>query len=130
MLWYHVPLTPQLLWVVPITLVMTAFVSGCSLIFSAMQVRVRDIGMAMPLLLQLWMFASPVVYPLHQVPERYRDWYVLNPMVGVIENFRAALLGTALDYHSLWISTIVSAALLPLAYLYFKRVEATVADVI
>lgn len=130
MLWYHVPLTLHLLWVFPITLVMTAFVSGCSLIFSAMQVRVRDIGMAMPLLLQLWMFASPVVYPLHQVPARFRSWYVLNPMVGVIENFRAALLGTAFDTQSLMISTIVSAVLLPLAYLYFKRVEATVADVI
>jgi len=130
MMYYHVPLTLHSLWVIPITLVMTAFVSGCSLVFSAMQVRVRDIGMAMPLLLQLWMFASPVVYPLHQVPERYREWYVLNPMVGIIENFRAALLGTGLDLHSLWISTLVSAALLPLAYLYFKRIEATVADVI
>jgi lipopolysaccharide transport system permease protein len=130
MLYYHVPLTLHVLWVFPITLVMTAFVSGCSLVFSAMQVRVRDIGMAMPLLLQLWMFASPVVYPLHQVPERYREWYILNPMVGIIENFRAALLGTSLDLHSLWISIIVSAALLPLAYLCFKRIEATVADVI
>jgi lipopolysaccharide transport system permease protein len=130
MFYYRVPLTLHVLWVIPITLVMTAFVSGCSLVFSAMQVRVRDIGMAMPLLLQLWMFASPVVYPLHQVPERYRDWYVLNPMVGIIENFRAALLGTPLDHHSLMISTIVSLALLPLAYLYFKRIEATVADVI
>jgi lipopolysaccharide transport system permease protein len=130
MLYYHVPLTLHVLWVFPITLVMTAFVSGCSLVFSAMQVRIRDIGMAMPLLLQLWMFASPVVYPLNQVPERYRAWYLLNPMVGIIENFRAALLGTPLDTHSLWISTIVSAALLPLAYLYFKRIEATVADVI
>jgi lipopolysaccharide transport system permease protein len=95
-----------------------------------MQVRVRDIGMAMPLLLQLWMFASPVVYPLKQVPLKFRDWYVLNPMVGVIENFRAALLGTEFDFHSLWISAIVSACLLPLSYLYFKRIEATVADVI
>jgi ABC-type polysaccharide/polyol phosphate export permease len=51
-------------------------------------------------------------------------------MVGIIENFRAALLGTGLDTHSLWISTIVSAVSLPLAYLYFKRIEATVADVI
>jgi lipopolysaccharide transport system permease protein len=130
MFYYNVSLTPQALWIIPITLIMTTFVSACSLVFSAMQVRVRDIGMAMPLLLQLWMFASPVVYPLHQVPERYRDWYVLNPMVGIIENFRAALLGTPLDHHSLMISTIVSLALLPLAYLYFKRIEATVADVI
>ena len=128
--WYHVPLTIEALWILPITLVMTTFVSACSLVFSAMQVRVRDIGMAMPLLLQLWMFASPVVYPLKQVPAKYRDLYVLNPMCGVIENFRAALLGTGMDFHSLWISAIVSAVFLPLAYLYFKRIEATVADVI
>ncbi|MEO8563673.1 MAG: ABC transporter permease [bacterium] len=130
MFYYHVPLTLRVLWVIPITLVMTAFVSACALVFSAMQVRVRDIGMAMPLLLQLWMFASPVVYPLNQVPEKYRELYVVNPMVGIIENFRAALLGTAFDSHSLSISIIVSALLLPLAYLYFKRIEATVADVI
>jgi lipopolysaccharide transport system permease protein len=130
MFYYHVSITPQIVWIIPITLVMTAFVSACALVFSAMQVRVRDIGMAMPLLLQLWMFASPVVYPLKQVPLKFRDWYVLNPMVGVIENFRAALLGTEFDFHSLWISAIVSACLLPLSYLYFKRIEATVADVI
>src|SRR5215217_4739683 len=124
MFYYHVSLTPQALWIIPITFIMTTFVSACSLVFSAMQVRVRDIGMAMPLLLQLWMFASPVVYPLKQVPERFRDWYILNPMVGVIENFRAALLGTEFDFHALWISTIVSALLLPMSYLYFKRVEA------
>jgi homopolymeric O-antigen transport system permease protein len=130
MFYYHVSLTPQALWILPITLIMTMFVSACSLVFSAMQVKVRDIGMAMPLLLQLWMFASPVVYPLKQVPAKFHDWYVLNPMVGVIENFRAALLGTEFDFHSLWISAIVSALLLPISYLYFKRVEATVADVI
>jgi len=130
MLWYHVSLTPQALWIFPITLIMATFVGACALVFSAMQVRVRDIGMAMPLLLQLWMFASPVVYPLRQVPEKFRDYYVLNPMVGIIENFRAALLGTELDFRSLWISAIVSAVLLPLSYLYFKRIEATVADVI
>jgi len=89
-----------------------------------------DIGMAMPLVLQLWMFGSPVVYSLRQVPERYRDYYVLNPMVGIIENFRAALLGSPLDRHALAISTALSLVLLPVSYLYFKRVEATVADVI
>jgi lipopolysaccharide transport system permease protein len=130
MFYYHVSLTMQALWLLPVTLVMAAFTTACALIFSAMQVRVRDIGMAMPLVLQLWLFASPVVYPLRQVPERLRDYYVLNPMVGIIENFRAALLGTPLDQHSLIISTVISVLLLPLSYLYFKRVEATVADVI
>lgn len=130
MLYYDISLTWQALWILPIVVVLTSFVSACALVFSAMQVRVRDIGMAMPLLLQLWLFASPVVYPLNQVPERYRDLYVLNPMVGIIENFRAALLGTPLDTRSLSISAIVAAVMLPLSYLYFKRIEATVADVI
>jgi lipopolysaccharide transport system permease protein len=130
MLYFDVALTSQALWLIPVTLVLTAFLTGCALVFSAMQVRIRDIGMAMPLLLQLWLFASPVVYPLQQVPERFRGLYVLNPMVGIIENFRASLLGTPIDRHSLAISAIVSALLLPLSYLYFKRVEATVADVI
>jgi lipopolysaccharide transport system permease protein len=130
MIYFHVALTAQALWLIPVTLVMAAFTTACSLIFSAMQVRVRDIGMAMPLVLQLWMFGSPVVYSLRQVPERFRDYYLLNPMVGIIENFRAALLGNPIDSHSLVISTVMSAVLLPLSYLYFKRVEATVADVI
>jgi lipopolysaccharide transport system permease protein len=130
MIYYHVSLTLAALWLVPVTLIMALFTTACALIFSAMQVRVRDIGMAMPLVLQLWLFASPVVYPLRQVPERLRDYYVLNPMVGIVENFRAALLGMPLDLHSLMISTVVSVVLLPVSYLYFKRVEATVADVI
>jgi lipopolysaccharide transport system permease protein len=130
MVYYRVPLTGQALWILPITLVLATFATSCALIFSAMQVRVRDIGMAMPLLLQLWMFASPVVYPLEQVPTRFRAYYVLNPMVGIIQNFRAALLGTPFDWRSLSLAAAVSACLLPLTYLYFKRVEATVADVI
>ena len=85
----------------------------------------------MPLLLQLWMFSTPVVYPLSAVPQRFRSLYVLNPLVGVIENFRRVVLqGVEPDFQSLAISTISAAILLPLTYLYFKRVEATMADVI
>src|ERR1700752_1020465 len=102
-----------------------------SLVFSVVQVRFRDVGVAMPLLLQLWMFASPVVYPLSAVPVRLRGCYALNPMVGVIENFRRVMLqGIAPDFYSLGISALVAAVLLPIAYLYFKRVEATMADII
>jgi lipopolysaccharide transport system permease protein len=68
---------------------------------------------------------------LSAVPQRYKAWYVLNPLVGVIENFRRVVLqGIEPDYHSLAISAIVAAILLPLTYLYFKRVEATMADII
>jgi len=131
MLYYHVPLTPNVLYAVPILAVLTVFITGAALALSAAQVRYRDIGVALPLFLQLWMFATPVVYPLSAVPQRFRGWYVLNPLVGVIENFRRVVLqGVEPDYHSLAVSAIVAAILLPLTYLYFKRVEATMADVI
>ena len=87
--------------------------------------------MAMPLLLQVWMFASPVVYPLNAVPERFRSLYLLNPMAGVIENFRRVVVeGTAPDVSQIAISAILAMILLPLAYIYFKSVDATLADII
>jgi lipopolysaccharide transport system permease protein len=131
MFYYHVTITAQVLWLLPIVAVLAAFVTGMSLIFSATQVRFRDIGMAMPLLMQLWMFASPVVYPLDQVPARFRGLYDLNPMVGIIESFRrVSVLGAQPDIRLLGLAALISVALLPLAYAYFKKVEATVADVI
>jgi lipopolysaccharide transport system permease protein len=130
MAYYHVALTAAVVWVVPVTLILTMLLTSASLVMSGLQVKFRDIGMAMPLLLQLWMFASPVVYPLEQVPARFRDLYMLNPMVGVIQNFRAALLGQAIEPRSLLISGVIALVLLPVSYVYFKHVEATVADVI
>jgi lipopolysaccharide transport system permease protein len=131
MVYYHVPITMQAVWLAPIIVVLAAFVTAISLIFSATQVRFRDIGMAMPLLMQLWMYASPVVYPLDKVPARYRGLYELNPMVGIIESFRrVSVLGTGPDVRLLGLAALISFALLPLAYAYFKRIEATVADVI
>lgn len=131
LLYYHVPFTVNALYAVPIILVLTLFVTAMALFFSAAQVRFRDVGVAMPLLLQLWMFASPVVYPLSSVPPRLQSLYMLNPMAGVIENFRRAVLqGTAPDFYSLGISALVSIVLLFVSYIYFKHVESTVADII
>jgi lipopolysaccharide transport system permease protein len=85
----------------------------------------------MPLILQIWMFATPVVYPLSAVPQRLQAYYALNPMVGVIENFRRVVLqGVGPDFYSLGVSAAIAALLLPLAYLYFKHVESTMADII
>jgi len=129
--YYGVHVTSYALYAIPILALLIALATACSLFLSAMQVKFRDIGVAMPLLLQLWMFSTPVVYPLSAVPQRYRGFYILNPLVGVIENFRRVVLqGVEPDYQSLAVSAIVAAILLPLTYLYFKRVEATMADVI
>ena len=131
MLYYQVPLTFNALYAIPIILIMTVFITAVALVFSAAQVRFRDIGMALPLLLQIWMFATPVVYPLSAVPERFRPLYMLNPMVGVVENFRRVLVESAPpNFYELGISALIALILLPLAYIFFKHVEATIADVI
>jgi lipopolysaccharide transport system permease protein len=131
MAYYRLPVTLNALYAVPIVLILTCFVTAVALAFSSLQVRFRDVGVAIPLLLQLWMFATPVVYPLSVVPERFRGLYSLNPMVGVVENFRHVILeGAAPDFYTLGLSALISLLLLPAAYAYFKRVEATVADII
>ena len=131
MAYYAVAPGAQALWAAPVVLLLVLFSTAVSLVFSATQVRFRDVGVAVPLLLQLWMLATPVVYPLSVVPGWARAAYQLNPMVGVVENFRRVLLqNRPPDLSSLAVSAAVSLALLVFAYLYFKRVEATVADVV
>ncbi len=131
MAWYRVPLTREALYLVPILIIEFLFTSALALFFSALQVRFRDIGIAMPLLLQLWMFGSPVVYSFSQVPHRFRAWYVLNPMVGIVENFRrVSIQGWGADLSTLCISSLITVIIFPAAYLYFKHREATIADII
>ena len=137
LMYYDIPLTINALYAIPVMLAMMVFALSVSLVLSVVQVRFRDIGVALPLLIQVWMFASPVVYSLETVRNStsFPDWvkvaYNLNPMVGVIENFRRVVLhGLPPDYDSLAVSLGVSLVLLPLSYAYFKRTEATMADVI
>ena len=129
MIYYRVPLTMNALYAVPIILVLTCFALAMSFLFSATQVRFRDIGVAVPLLLQVWLFATPVIYPLSAVPERLRPFYTLNPMVGIVENFRRVILnGVAPETSSLLLSAAIAIILLVVSYLYFKWIEATMAD--
>jgi lipopolysaccharide transport system permease protein len=131
MIYYQVRPTANALYAVPIILILSMFSLAMSFFFSATQVRIRDVGVAVPLLLQLWMFATPIIYPLSAVPRRLLPLYELNPMVGVIENFREVILrGGPPDFQSLLVSAIVSMVLLFASYIYFKHVEATMADVI
>jgi lipopolysaccharide transport system permease protein len=131
MIYYRVPLTIKALYAVPIVVILTCFAAAMSLFFSATQVRFRDIGVAVPLILQLWMFATPVIYPLSAVPARLRPVYVLNPMVGIVDNFRQVILnGAAPDFYSLGLSAFLSIGLLLFSYTYFKHMEATMADII
>ncbi len=98
---------------------------------SALNVRYRDVGHAIPFLVQIWMFASPVAYPASMVPEQWRLLYSLNPMVGAIDGFRWALLGKPVpDLQTIAVGTGVALLLLAWGLLYFGRTERTFADVI
>src|SRR6185369_1467545 len=113
MLYYRIPLTINAIYAIPIILILSCFALAMSLLLSATQVRFRDIVVAVPLLLQVWLFATPVIYPLSAVPARWRPFYALNPMVGVIENFRLVMLaGVAPESGSLLLSTAISVILL------------------
>ena len=104
--------------------VLVSFSLALALLSSATQVRFRDIGMAMPLLLQIWMFATPIIYPLSAVPEHLRFAYMFNPMVGVIESFRKVVLySQPPDLRALGASALISFGLLIGSYLYFKRIR-------
>lgn len=129
--WYQVAPTTAFFFL-PVFLLM-AFLSAVavSLWLSALNVKYRDIGHLIPFLLQIWMYASPVVYPVSLVPERWRPLYGLNPMVTVVEGFRWSLLATPPPDATLaFISSIAMLATLAGGVLYFKATERTFADVI
>jgi lipopolysaccharide transport system permease protein len=131
MSWYQVPLSAQAVHLVPVIALLSAWVLAVTLVLAAIQVRFRDIGVALPVLLQVWMFASPVIYPLSLVPAAWRDWYLLNPMAGIVSSFRDILLRQAApDPYPLGMACLVTAIALPAAYLFFKHAEATMADLI
>jgi len=102
-----------------------------SLWLSALNVKYRDVASVVPLITQLWMFASPVLYPASLVPESIRWYYGLNPMAGVIEGFRWTLFGkTAPDWSMVGVSLAVVMVSLMGGLMFFRRVERTFADVI
>lgn len=131
MAWYGIVPTWGVL-TLPLFLLLTLVTSlAGSIWLSALYARYRDVAATIPLLTQVWMYISPVVYPISLVPEQWRLLYSLNPMVGVIEGFRWALLGKASpDFGAMAVGGVVVAALLLCGTIYFKHVERTFADVI
>jgi lipopolysaccharide transport system permease protein len=131
LLYNRVALTIGVALTIPIMLVLVIFGAGVALLLAALQARVRDIGVAMPLLLQVWMFATPVVYPLEAIPSRFRMLWLINPVAGLIDSFRCVLLhGRLPDVPVLCYSAAFSAMFFAAAYIVFKNLDANMADVI
>jgi lipopolysaccharide transport system permease protein len=129
--YFGVALTPAALWIIPLTILTIATALGFGLWLSALNVRYRDVRYAVPLLVQAWLFASPVAYAVDIVPTEWRPLYYLNPMAGAIEGFRWALLGHSMPpTGAVLLATIVTALVLVGGIAYFRRVERTFADVI
>jgi lipopolysaccharide transport system permease protein len=105
--------------------------TGIILLGSALNTFARDIRLAVPMVMQLWLFLTPVMYPLTTVPDSLRAFYLANPMTGVIENFRLILVfGKPLDWSLLMPSVIAAVGLLLIGSWYFSSVEDRFADVI
>lgn len=131
MVWYGV--TPGWgLMALPVFMALTILTAlAVGLWLAALNVRYRDVGHAIPFVIQLWMFVSPVAYPVSMIPEHWRALYSLNPMAGVIEGFRWALLGKqAPDLSVIAVSSFMVVALLLPALVYFRHTERTFADVV
>jgi len=129
--WYGIRPGPSVVLLVPLTALLLAAAAGCGLWLSALTVEYRDFRYVVTFLLQLWLFATPVIYPVTVVPERFRWALALNPVGGLIEAFRAAALGhQAVSAGRLGVSAAVIGAILLGGLYYFRRVERSFADVI
>lgn len=127
---YRIMIRPAALALPGFVLLALATAVGAGLWLSALTVRYRDIHHAVTLIMQLWLFATPVAYPSSMVPGRFRVLYGLNPMAGIIEGFRWALLGSSVFWPMIAVSAIMGMLLLASGLFYFKRVERTFADVL
>ena len=104
---------------------------GTGLWLTSLNVKFRDVKFVVPFLTQVWMYASPIIYPSSLIPERWRTIYALNPMVGIIEGFRWALLGQAApNWTMMAVSCLVTLSLLFSGLVYFRNMERTFADMI
>lgn len=131
MFYFHIYPTRMILFVPVLVVLMMLTATGVGVFLAALNAKYRDIKFTIPFLLQLWMFSSPIVYPTSMVPEKYRLIYALNPMTGVIEGFRSALLGTvAFPTQLILIAATVSIALFIFGLFYFKQMERYFADII
>lgn len=132
MAWYQFPPSWPIVLLPAFVLLGFALSIGAGLFLAALNVEYRDFRYVVPFIVQFGLFISPIAYTTQQVPERWRAWFALNPMVGVIDGFRWTILGdrAVVDTTAIALSVIVTVLLLFLGVWYFRRMERYFADVI
>lgn len=130
MVWHRIPPTLSVLMLLPLIALVTLLSLGLGMLLAGLTVKYRDFRYAMPFLIQLWMFATPVIYPASLVPAKWRWVLALNPLTGVIEGFRSSLFARPFDWGSLAFSAVFTIFMLIYAAYSFRRQERIFADLI
>lgn len=129
MIAYHIPVTLNILWIFPIFFIQQIFTLGLSLFFAASNLLYRDIQYLLGLILTLWFYITPIVYPADVIPEKFKIIFQLNPLSVIVNAYRQTVLGGgAPNYLSLFIATLLSLITLVLGLAYFKQKEKIFAD--
>jgi lipopolysaccharide transport system permease protein len=127
---YGVGLHASLIMFLPLVVLTAMAAAAVGVFTSAMNVKYRDIRHALPFAIQIWMFLTPIIYPVSFFPQRWRWVLMLNPLSGVIEGFRAAIFGRPFNWNSLAISSTIIIGLLVTSAYSFRRMEQEFADII
>lgn len=129
-IYYGLGLTPSVL-MLPALVGLTALLAlGLGMWLAALTVKYRDVRHALPFVLQIWMFITPIIYPLDVVPVKWRWLMFINPLTGIVEGLRASLTGRGFDWHALSLSALITLAILFAAAYAFQRIERSFADLI
>ncbi len=130
MLYYGVPISGQIVFAPLFILLATILALSLGTLFSALNVRFRDVKHALPFALQIWMFSSAIFFPLSSLSEKWRFWLSFNPLIGILEGFRSSIFGNAFDWRSIVISISVTLVLFVVSMFVFKHLEDDFADLI
>ncbi|HVQ40211.1 MAG TPA: ABC transporter permease [Pyrinomonadaceae bacterium] len=130
LIYYNFSVSFRFLLLLPISAVITILALAMGVLFSALNTKYRDVRYALPFLLQVWMFVSPVIYPSSLVPREWRWLFSLNPLTGIISGYRAALFGQPIHWGALAYSMLFTLIFLSIAAYTFRRMERSFAEVI
>jgi len=130
MVYYQMIPTLSMLMVPPLVLVTILSALGVGMLVSALNAAYRDFRHALPFLVQIWMYLTPVVYPVTLIPERFRWMILLNPMAGVVDAYRSAILGKPFEWGNLGISLGIATVMFFIGLAYFRKAERYFADIV
>jgi len=130
MVYYQMIPTLSMLMVPPLVLVTILSALGVGMLVSALNAAYRDFRHALPFLVQIWMYLTPVVYPVTLIPERFRWMILLNPMAGVVDAYRSAILGKPFEWGNLGISLGIATVMFLIGLVYFRKTERYFADIV